>query len=150
MGVDVGRKKHVIIGARTGKDRYEIYKRIVLSSWDDIHRLAETDALTLALTDGVELTLALTLALTEGVELTEAEILALTESDALGEELIEALGVGLTLALGEPLATGTPVFNSNGSTCLENPSKTYPKSPEFSAIAHIPCPTSQGKGTMYV
>lgn len=41
MGIDVGRKKHVIIGARTGKDRYEIYKRIVLSSWDDIHRLAE-------------------------------------------------------------------------------------------------------------
>jgi hypothetical protein len=41
MGVDVGKKKHVIIGARTGKDRYEIYKRTILSDWDDIHRLAD-------------------------------------------------------------------------------------------------------------
>lgn len=41
MGVDVGRTKHVIIGARTGKDRYEIYKRIKLSSWPEIHLLAE-------------------------------------------------------------------------------------------------------------
>jgi len=40
MGVDVGKKKHIIIGARTGKDKYEIYKRIVLSDWNDIHDIA--------------------------------------------------------------------------------------------------------------
>lgn len=40
MGIDVGKMKHVLIGARTGKDKYEIYKRIVLSNWNDIHDIA--------------------------------------------------------------------------------------------------------------
>ena len=40
MGVDVGKIKHIVIGTRTGIDRYEIVKVIRLSSWDDIHDLA--------------------------------------------------------------------------------------------------------------
>ncbi len=44
MGVDVGKVKHVIIGARTGNDRYEIFKPAIipesLNSWGDIHDLA--------------------------------------------------------------------------------------------------------------
>ena len=41
MGVDVGKDKHVIIGAKTGKDRYEIFKTIRLSKWEDIHDIAQ-------------------------------------------------------------------------------------------------------------
>ena len=40
MGVDVGKVKHVIIGAKTGKDSYEIYRTIQLSEWSDISDLA--------------------------------------------------------------------------------------------------------------
>lgn len=40
MGVDVGIKKHIIIGARTGNKQYTIFKTIVLSEWKDIHDLA--------------------------------------------------------------------------------------------------------------
>jgi len=40
MGIDVGKKKHIIIGARVSKDRFTIYKRAVLSDWNDIHDLA--------------------------------------------------------------------------------------------------------------
>lgn len=40
MGVDVGKIKHIVIGTRTGKDRYEIVKVIRLSKWEDIHDLA--------------------------------------------------------------------------------------------------------------
>lgn len=40
MGVDVGITKHVIIGIRTAKDRYETLKVIALSRWEDIHDLA--------------------------------------------------------------------------------------------------------------
>ena len=41
MGVDVGIKKHVVIGARTGKDRFEIFKTTVVAEWSDIHDLAK-------------------------------------------------------------------------------------------------------------
>jgi len=41
MGVDVGKIKHVVIGVRTGKDRYEIVKVAKLSNWSDIHDLAK-------------------------------------------------------------------------------------------------------------
>jgi len=37
MGLDVGKLKHLVIGARTGKDRYEIYKTVILSNWNDVH-----------------------------------------------------------------------------------------------------------------
>ncbi len=40
MGVDVGKVKHIIIGIKTGRDRYEILKTTQLSEWDDIHDLA--------------------------------------------------------------------------------------------------------------
>ena len=40
MGVDVGIKKHVVIGCRTGKDRYEIVKVAVVATWNDVHDLA--------------------------------------------------------------------------------------------------------------
>lgn len=44
MGVDVGKVKHVVIGARTGNDRYEIFKvaQIAesLDSWGELHDLA--------------------------------------------------------------------------------------------------------------
>lgn len=36
MGVDVGKVKHIVIGGRFGK-RYEIFKVIRLSDWNDIH-----------------------------------------------------------------------------------------------------------------
>lgn len=41
MGVDVGKIKHVIIGIRTGKERYEILKTVKVSEWEDIHDLAK-------------------------------------------------------------------------------------------------------------
>jgi len=41
MGVDVGIKKHVIIGCRTGKERYELVKVAVVAEWSDIHDLAK-------------------------------------------------------------------------------------------------------------
>jgi len=41
MGVDVGKIKHVVIGARTGMDNYEILKVIQLSDWNDIHDIAK-------------------------------------------------------------------------------------------------------------
>ena len=40
MGVDVGIKKHIIIGARTGNNQYRIFKTIQLSEWSDIHDIA--------------------------------------------------------------------------------------------------------------
>ena len=40
MGVDVGKIKHVVIGCRTGKDRYEVVKVIRLSGWTDLHDIA--------------------------------------------------------------------------------------------------------------
>lgn len=40
MGVDVGIVKHIIIGVRTGNERYKIVKAIKLSAWEDIHDLA--------------------------------------------------------------------------------------------------------------
>ena len=40
MGVDVGKVKHVLIGFRSGQDRYEIIKTIQLSEWNDIHDIA--------------------------------------------------------------------------------------------------------------
>jgi len=40
MGVDVGKIKHVIIGIKTGRDRYKIVKTAQLSDWGDIHDLA--------------------------------------------------------------------------------------------------------------
>lgn len=40
MGVDVGDIKHIIIGAKTGKNQYTIFKAVSLSSWNDIHDLA--------------------------------------------------------------------------------------------------------------
>ncbi len=41
MGVDVGKIKHIVIGIRTGKDRFEILKVAQLSEWNDIHDLAQ-------------------------------------------------------------------------------------------------------------
>jgi len=41
MGVDVGKIKHVVIGIKTGKDRYEIIKTARVSEWSDIHDLAQ-------------------------------------------------------------------------------------------------------------
>lgn len=41
MGVDVGKIKHVIIGARTGKSHYQILKTAQVSNWNDIHDLAK-------------------------------------------------------------------------------------------------------------
>ena len=41
MGVDVGIKKHVVIGVRTAKDRYEIVKVAVVATWNDVHDLAK-------------------------------------------------------------------------------------------------------------
>ncbi len=41
MGVDVGKIKHVVIGVRTGNERYEIVKVIQLSAWNDIHDIAK-------------------------------------------------------------------------------------------------------------
>ncbi len=41
MGVDVGKLKPIIVGTRTGRDRYELHKIIKLSKWNDIHDLAE-------------------------------------------------------------------------------------------------------------
>ena len=40
MGVDVGKINRVLIGTRTGADRYELVKIICLSKWSDIHDLA--------------------------------------------------------------------------------------------------------------
>jgi hypothetical protein len=40
MGVDVGKIKHVVIGTRTGNDRYQILKVAQVSAWEDIHDLA--------------------------------------------------------------------------------------------------------------
>ena len=41
MGVDVGKIKHVVIGTRTGRERYDILKVATLSKWEDIHDLAQ-------------------------------------------------------------------------------------------------------------
>ena len=41
MGVDVGKVKHIVIGTRTGKESFRILKAIKLSSWSDIHDLAQ-------------------------------------------------------------------------------------------------------------
>jgi len=41
MGVDVKQVKHVVIGTRTGKDRYEIQKVAEVQSFRDVHDLAK-------------------------------------------------------------------------------------------------------------
>jgi len=41
MGVDVGKIKHVIIGIKTGRDKYRIIKTAQLSKWSDIHDLGQ-------------------------------------------------------------------------------------------------------------
>jgi len=41
MGVDVGKIKHVVIGLRTGKERFKILKVAHVSDWKDIHDLAK-------------------------------------------------------------------------------------------------------------
>ena len=45
MGIDCMHEKHVVIGARTGMDNYEIFKTAIITgegmeSWDKIHQLA--------------------------------------------------------------------------------------------------------------
>jgi hypothetical protein len=40
MGIDVGIVKHIVIGVRSGRQQYKIFKTIKLSSWQDIHDLA--------------------------------------------------------------------------------------------------------------
>jgi len=40
MGVDVGKIKHVVIGAKTANDQYTIFKVAQLSKWEDIHDIA--------------------------------------------------------------------------------------------------------------
>ena len=51
MGIDVGDIKHIVIGARTGNDRYQIFKTVALSSWQDIHDLARKFHITSAVID---------------------------------------------------------------------------------------------------
>lgn len=41
MGVDVGKIKHVVIGIKTGRKRYQLLKTVQLSSWTDIHDIAK-------------------------------------------------------------------------------------------------------------
>ncbi len=41
MGVDVGKTKHVVIGIRTGDERFEIITVARLSDWNDIHDIAK-------------------------------------------------------------------------------------------------------------
>lgn len=40
MGIDVGKLKYVIIGARTGRDQYTIFRTARLSDWKDIGQMA--------------------------------------------------------------------------------------------------------------
>jgi len=40
MGVDIGKTKHVVIGIRTGNDRYEILKIVQVQTFNQIHDLA--------------------------------------------------------------------------------------------------------------
>jgi hypothetical protein len=40
MGVDVGKIKHVVIGTRTGNDRYELLRAVKVESFNDIRDLA--------------------------------------------------------------------------------------------------------------
>ena len=40
MGVDVGKIKHVVLGAKIGGDKYQIFKTLQISSWEDIHDIA--------------------------------------------------------------------------------------------------------------
>lgn len=40
MGVDIGKIKHVVIGTRTGPERFEILKVVQVSEWSQIHDLA--------------------------------------------------------------------------------------------------------------
>jgi len=40
MGVDVGKIKHVVIGIKTNRGQYQLFKTTSLSGWDDIHDLA--------------------------------------------------------------------------------------------------------------
>ena len=39
MGVDIGKTMHVVIGPRTGNDRFNLVKIIRVKSWDEIHDL---------------------------------------------------------------------------------------------------------------
>lgn len=41
IGVDIGKVKHVVIGVRTSRERYEIVRMARLSRWEDIHDLAK-------------------------------------------------------------------------------------------------------------
>lgn len=41
MGVDIGKIKHVVIGTRTGPERFDILKTAQVSEWSDIHDLAK-------------------------------------------------------------------------------------------------------------
>jgi hypothetical protein len=41
MGVDVRRHKNVVIGIRTGRDRYQILRVARLESWDDVLRIGQ-------------------------------------------------------------------------------------------------------------
>lgn len=41
MGVDVKKVKHIVIGTRTGRDRYEIHKVAEVQSFKDVHDLAK-------------------------------------------------------------------------------------------------------------
>lgn len=40
MGVDVGKTKHVVIGIRTGHERYEVVRVARVLTWNDLHDLA--------------------------------------------------------------------------------------------------------------
>jgi len=111
--------------------------------------------LTLELTEGDALTLELIDELTESEALTEElmlelgveDIEALTEEDA--EELTEALTLELGLALVEVLA-GAWSRSSRIPKCStrEKPSNFPLIAPEASAKMRIPCPVSQGSGTL--
>ena len=41
MGVDIGKKKHIVIGARTGKHQYTIFKTAIIENDYDWHELAD-------------------------------------------------------------------------------------------------------------
>lgn len=40
MGVDIGKVKHVVIGCRTGSERWEIVRVARVTSWNDLHDMA--------------------------------------------------------------------------------------------------------------
>ena len=51
MGVDIGKMFHVVIGIRTGQERYEIVKMARVSDWEGLHELARRYGIRTAVID---------------------------------------------------------------------------------------------------